>query len=182
MLLLALSRRIFRALAPCLVALLACGAWAQPVHGHGGPGGNSHEPHEHFGGPGNQWHGAHGYYAFHGRDVHRFDHDDQLRWRGGRWNNACFGGRCGWWWLSGGMWYFYTRPIYPYPVIVSGIQYAEPAVVVPGVVTAPPAEQAPTPIAPPPQFWYYCDNPRGYFPAVQNCNTQFRQVNEPPPN
>lgn len=165
----ALSRRVFRTLAPCLATLvLACGASAQPVHEHRGPGAYRGGPHEH--------------YTFRNRDVHRFDRDDLVRWRGGRWNNSCFGGRCGWWWLSGGLWYFYPQPVYPYPLIVSGIQYADPVVVQPGpaVVTAPPMPQ-PSQIAPAPQFWYYCDDPQGYFPDVQTCSTQFRQVEKPPP-
>ncbi len=168
---LTLPQRVFRTLALCLAGLLlACGAWAQ--HGHDDRG-----PRYGHGG------GGHEHYSFRYHDVHRFDHHELGLWRGGRWNNTCFGGRCGWWWLSGGLWYFYTQPIYPYPAVVSGIQYADPAVVVPGpsVVTAPPMP-APTHIEPPPQFWYYCDNPQGYFPAVQTCDTQFRQVDKPPPH
>jgi hypothetical protein len=34
--------------------------------------------------------------------------------------------------------------------------------------------------APPPQYWYYCDNPKGYYPNVQNCPTAWRQVAAPP--
>ena len=37
-------------------------------------------------------------------------------WRGGAWRHAWFNGRYGWWWLVGGAWYFYTAPVYPYPV------------------------------------------------------------------
>ncbi len=55
-------------------------------------------------------------------------------WRGGRWNNTCFAGRCGWWWFAGGSWYFYERPIYPYPLIVSEGIFIEPA---PPVIVAP---------------------------------------------
>ena len=157
---LALSRRVVGTLAASLMALLVGGAWAQPAHRDG----------------------AHERYAFHGRDVHRFDRGEQLRWRGGHWRDGCFGGRCGWWWLAAGQWYFYNQPVYPYPLVVSGIQYVDPAMVGPGpaVITAPPMSQ-PTTIAPAPQFWYYCDNPQGYFPNVQTCSTQFRQVEKPPP-
>ncbi|WP_244618281.1 hypothetical protein [Rhodoferax sediminis] len=166
---LALSRRTCRKLAPLLTALLVGAAWAQPAHDNRGTGGAHRD-------------GAHERYAFHGRDVHRFDHGEQLRWSGGHWRNSCFGGRCGWWWFTGGLWYFYDQPVYPYPLVVSGIQYVDPAMAGPGpaVITAPPVPQ-PAPIAPAPQFWYYCDNPQGYFPDVQTCNTQFRQV-EPPPH
>jgi hypothetical protein len=44
---------------------------------------------------------------------------------------------------------------------------------------APPAPQATC--APPPQFWYYCDDPKGYYPQVQNCPTPWREVSAPPP-
>lgn len=170
-----LSRTAFRTMAPCLAGLMVGGAWAQPVHDGHGPG-----AHRDF---------ARERYAFRGHDVRRFRRDDRVRWRGGHWRNSCFGGRCGWWWLAGGQWYFYDRPVYPYPVVVSGIGFAEPMVMAPPpiVITAPPPVMMPAPIhsapriAPAPQFWCYCDNPAGYFPTVQTCNTQFRQV-EPPPH
>ena len=119
-------------------------------------------------------------HEFHGRDVHRFSRDELTHWRGGRWNNSCYNGRCGWWWFAGGQSYFYARPIYPYPLVVSEILYAEPMVVVPVVVAAPmmspPVVRSPLPVTAAPQFWYYCDDPQGYYPYVANCNTQYRQV------
>jgi hypothetical protein len=127
---------------------------------HGGPGG------PHPGGP---------HFAFHGRDVRHFGHEDLVRWRGGRWNRTCFDGRCGWWWFAGGQWYFYDAPVYPYPVVVSEVAYVEPGA---PVAVAPVA--APLNVAPPPRIYYYCDNPPGYYPAVSNCSTQFRQVAAPP--
>jgi hypothetical protein len=118
--------------------------------------------------------------GFRDRDFYRFSDEDRRVWIGGRWNNTCFGGRCGWWWFAGGQWYFYTAPVYPYPLVVADISYAAP--VAPYV---PPPVQASLPpqplsIAPPPQFWYYCDNPAGYYPSVQACSTGFRQVAAPP--
>jgi len=135
-------------------------------------------------------------FEFREHDVHRFSYSQRDIWRKGRWNNTCFGGRCGWWWFAGGQWYFYDRPVYPYPMIVSSFFYVEPMVVAPMmvpppvVVVPPPAPrpvivQSPPPqtaVQPGPQFHYYCDNPAGYYPAVQNCNTQFRQVDVPPPS
>jgi hypothetical protein len=140
--------------------LAAGGPHPGPEGFHGGPGG------PHPGGP---------HFAFHGRDVHHFGHEDLVRWRGGRWNRTCFDGRCGWWWFAGGQWYFYDTPVYPYPVVVSEVAYVEPGA---PVVVAPVA--APLNVAPPPRIYYYCDNPPGYYPAVSNCNTQFRQVAAPP--
>lgn len=72
-------------------------------------------------------------------------------WRGGRWERSWHDGRLGWWWVVGPAWYYYPTPVYPYP---------EPPVV---VVTPPPPAQIP------PQYFYYCPNPRGYYPAVPQC-------------
>ena len=121
------------------------------------------------------------HYAFRDHDVHRFGRDDLARWQGGRWNRTCYSGRCGWWWFASGQWYFYDQPVYPYPLVVSGVAYVEPVAVVaaPEVVQVAPA---PMSVAAPPKFWYYCDNPRGYYPSVGTCSTQFHQVTTPPPN
>lgn len=127
-------------------------------------------------------------YAFHEHDVHRFAPLELERWRGGRWNNTCFGGRCGWWWFAGGQWYFYAQPVYPYPMVVSTIGFVEPVAVVPQPVPVqivpqplppPPAPAPVQPLQPPPKFLYYCDNPPGFYPTVQNCNTDFKQVAAP---
>ena len=164
-------------------------AHATAPAGHAGPAGAGHTgPAAHVEGPGHAGHegheehgmAGHEHHEFHEHDVHRFSHEELGRWRGGRWNNTCFNGRCGWWWFAGGQWYFYDRPVYPYPLAVSTIGFVEPVVAVPvqpmvQVMPAPmPAPTAPLP--PPPKFLYYCDNPPGYYPAVANCNTDFRQV------
>jgi len=152
-------------------ALHAAGPVGHPGFGpggiHGGPGG---------------FHGDHAFahdvgprVAFREHDVHRFGHDDLVRWRGGHWNRTCFDGRCGWWWFAGGQWYFYDSPIYPYPVVVSNVAYVAPVAAAPVIAVA-----APLTVAPPPKLYYYCDNPPGYYPQVANCNTQFRQVAAPP--
>lgn len=45
------------------------------------------------------------------------------------------------------------------------------------------AQQAPAPMPPPPaQSWYYCDNPRGYYPYVQTCSGGWHQVPAVPPD
>jgi hypothetical protein len=65
----------------------------------------------------------------------------------------------------------------------------------PPVVYAPPAYYMPPPVvvaAPPPQpvyqsqpgaatTWYYCDNPKGYYPYVSSCAAGWRQVPAQPP-
>jgi hypothetical protein len=121
------------------------------------------------------------HYEFHGRDVHHFDRAELGRWRGGRWNNSCYAGRCGWWWFSSGQWYFYSQPVYPYPLAVSEVVFLEPEAPAPELVIAPapPAPPPPAPLPAAPQFWYYCDNPAGYYPAVPSCPAGFREVAAP---
>jgi hypothetical protein len=69
------------------------------------------------------------------------------------------------------------------PVVPAPWYYAPPPVVYapPPVVYAP----APVVVAPPPQpayvsqpssNWYYCDNPKGYYPYVATCSGAWRQV------
>ena len=91
-------------------------------------------------------------------DIHRFRGHDFAIWRGGHWHHGFHGGRRGWWWIAGGVWYFYPAPIYPYP---------DPYL--------PPVVQA----APPPastQYWYYCNNPPGYYPYVSACLNNWQPV------
>ncbi len=73
-----------------------------------------------------------------------------------------------------GPWYYGPPPVvyapppayyYPPPVV-----YAPP----PPVYAPPPV--APTPVAPQAQTWFYCDNPKGYYPYVPTCNAGWRQV------
>jgi len=142
-----------------------------------------HEHHEAV----HQWH------EFHEHDVHRFTAEELVHWRGGQWRNSCFGGRCGWWWFAGGRWYFYERPVYPYPLLVSEIAFVEPVPApapvyvapAPAYVTVPPPAYATSPappaapLPPPAQMFYYCDSPPGYYPSVPSCPSGFRQVPAP---
>lgn len=118
------------------------------------------------------------HHEFHEHDVHRFGHRDLEVWRGGGWRHEWHNGRQGWWWVVGGVWYFYEAPVYPYPLVVSGTAFVEqPVVVAPGApVVVQPAAPPPPQAAPQPQIWYYCDNPAGYYPYVTNCSTPFRPV------
>jgi len=141
-----------------------------------------HERHE-------EWHGEGRHpHDFRGREFHHFDERERAIWIGGRWHHDWYGGRFGWWWEVGGVWYFYPEPIYPYPTYIASevvIEPAPPPVVVvapppappppppPVVVAAPPLPQ---PGAPPPQFWYYCDSAGGYYPYVANCPEAWRPV------
>ncbi len=100
---------------------------------------------------------------FHGRDFGHFSRGDVATWRGGHWVQDWHDGRFAWWWVVDPFWYFYPAPVYPYPT------YVPPAIV---VQQAPPAPAG----MPPEQYWYYCDNPQGYYPYVASCNTAWRGV------
>jgi hypothetical protein len=115
-----------------------------------------------------QHHGG-GYYSndFHGRDYGHFSRSERGLWRGGRWDHGWHDGRFAWWWVAGGGWYFYPEPIYPFPT------YVPPAIV---VQQAPPMPHG----LPSSQFWYFCDDPRGYFPYIASCNGPWREVGAAP--
>ncbi len=111
---------------------------------------------------------------FREHDVHRFGREDLDFWRAGGWRHERRDGRFGWWWVVGGTWYFYERPVYPYPLVVSEVAIPPTVVVAPPppVVVQPPPQM----VSPPPGMWYYCDNPRGYYPYVASCSVPFRPV------
>ena len=90
--------------------------------------------------------------------VGRFGARDLGAWRGGYWWHGFRGGRIGWWWFTDGFWYWYDSPVYPYPLYV-GDYYV-------------PAEG----YAPPAPVWYYCYEPRGYYPYVPACPSGWRVV------
>ena len=121
---------------------------------------HDHDHHGHGPAPHAWWHG----------DIHHFHEHDIIVWRAGRWFHGPHGGRLGWWWIVGGVWYFYPTPIYPYP---DPYQPPGPPVIVAPPVQAPPQEQ---------QYWYYCRNPEGYYPYVPQCRSGWEAVpaNTPP--
>lgn len=96
-------------------------------------------------------------------DIHRFQEHDFGRWRGGHWHQGHHMGRHGWWWIVGGIWYYYPAPVYPYP---------DPY--------QPPLAAAP-PVPPVAQFWYYCPNPAGYYPYIARCSSAWQRVPASPP-
>jgi hypothetical protein len=122
----------------------------------------------------------------HGGEIHNFHERDVHVWRGGRWVHDFHDGRLGWWWFAGGMWYFYNAPVYPYPdpYVPSAVIVQQPPAQVyieQGQPAAPAAPQAapPAPAAAPqaaPQYWYYCKNPQGYYPYVNQCPVPWQQV------
>ena len=62
---------------------------------------------------------------------------------------------------------WYPPPYYYAPPVV----YREPIVV----------QSQPTSYISQSPSWYYCDNPRGYYPYVQNCSTAWQPVPANPP-
>lgn len=119
---------------------------------------------------GEAWHGPRG--PWHA-DFRHFDrHDDRL-WRRGGWRQSWHDGRFGWWWVTGGGWFYYPQPVYPYPAPYNYVPLQT-------VVVQPPA---PEPLAPQPQqYWYYCDSARGYYPYVASCPSGWRAVPATPPS
>jgi hypothetical protein len=99
----------------------------------------------------------HGHYRYHNHHA----------WRRGYWHHGHHDGHWGWWWIVAGTWYFYPRPVYPYPPVVVQTTPA-PAVV----------EPAPQPSVP---VWYYCDSAAAYYPYVQECPGGWRSVPAVPP-
>ena len=143
-----------RPLRNALISLLCAAFCAVPVVG-------AEAQHDTHGGGG--FHGGAVHGDFHGRDFNRFSPGELHVWRGGAWRHEWHDGRFAWWWVVDGGWYWYPEPIWPYP------SYVPPAIVV----------QPPPPVVagvPPVQFWYYCDNPRGYYPNVATCSVPWRSV------
>ncbi len=99
---------------------------------------------------GRRWHG----------EIREFHAHDLPRWRGGQWRHGVHEGHLGWWWIVGGVWYFYPQPIYPYPD-----PYTPPIVV---IQQPPPPTQG--------SYWYYCDSANAYYPYVPSCPSGWRMV------
>jgi hypothetical protein len=77
--------------------------------------------------------------------------------------------------------YVVEPPVYvPAPVYVPPPVYVAPP---PPVYVAPPVQYVLPPAEPgpaPAQFWYYCNNPKGYYPYVTACPGGWRQVQPKP--
>jgi hypothetical protein len=75
-------------------------------------------------------------------------------WSGGLWTRGFHEGRFGWWWTVGPSRYWYAQPAYPYPAYPYGPQDT-------GAQDYPAQQGAG---APPDEYWYYCNEPKGYYP------------------
>ncbi|MCC7049715.1 MAG: hypothetical protein IT562_23605 [Alphaproteobacteria bacterium] len=130
-------------------------ALALPLAGHADHG-HTHRP------PGFTQHPP----RWQGHDIRRFHERDFDHWRAGQWHRGWHDGRLAWWWVFGGLWYPYEAPVYPYPD-----PYRPPSYY---------AAPVPAPSAPPGQgYYYYCQNPAGYYPYVADCPGGWQAV--PPP-
>ena len=108
-------------------------------------------------------------HSFRGHDFAHFTPAERSAWVGGGWHHEMHNGRLGWWWVAGGLWYFYPAPVYPYPTYVADI-YDEPPV---------------APVAPvanaQPGVWYYCSANGAYYPYTQSCPVPWTPVAPTPP-
>ena len=139
-----------------VIIILATMLFASAIPGHtrsgGGHGGGGHGFHGGHGRGGRGFHGGHGWG---GRGFH-----------GGRgWGGVGVSIGVGpYWGLYGYPYgYPYAYP-YAYPYTYPSQIYVQPS---PQLSIQPPSSQP---------SWYYCDNPEGYYPYVQQCPGGWRTV------
>jgi hypothetical protein len=53
------------------------------------------------------------------RDFGGHHYRGRMAWEGGRWRHEVHGGRDGWWWDVGGVWYYYPQPMDGPPAYIS---------------------------------------------------------------
>ena len=137
-------------------------------HNNGNPGWSHNN-----GGPNNAPHPHWNANNLHDHNVSHFSAQDRATWQHGRWQHGNHHGRNGWWWNSGGTWFFYDQPVYPYPGYVSNTYYDDDyydgggydGYADPGY-GASPGDGG--------YYWYYCNNPAGYYPYVKSCRGPWR--------
>ena len=95
-------------------------------------------------------------------------------WHGGGWRGGWYGPAIGFSFGIPGYWgwpyaygYPYAYPA-PYPAYAPSYAPSEPSTYI--------EESAHAPQASEPIYWYYCTDPRGYYPYVQNCTKPWVQV------
>jgi hypothetical protein len=89
-------------------------------------------------------------------------------WRGGGygWHGGGYGWNGGWGWGWGAG--FGYDPLWGWPGYYYGGYYDAPYAMVESVPAAP--------AVPAPPQYYYCDSPKGYYPAVATCQLPWRPV------
>jgi len=153
------------------VAATLCGG-ATLAQGRGAPPGGGHSGGHVAGHPGT-WHGA--------GPGHR-----DGGWRG-NWHGGWWGPRVGVYFgapLYFGAWSYPWYDPFPYPYYAYPYRYAPYGYYVPpdsAYVEPPPAQEPAQPQPPsaapgPTTYWYYCTDPAGYYPYVQNCTKAWMQV------
>jgi mono/diheme cytochrome c family protein len=88
-------------------------------------------------------------YNFRGREYAQLSPAERGVWQAGNWRHESHNGHLGWWWVAGGIWYYYPEPVYPYPASISAYTYPLPKIAS--------------------QYWYYCTDPPGYYPGIKAC-------------
>lgn len=79
---------------------------------------------------------------------------------------------------------YYPYPYYYNPYYANPYYYAPPVVMSPEPTTYV-QQSAPSTAQPAPSqggnYWYYCSDPQGYYPYVQQCNAGWQRVSPTPP-
>jgi len=106
--------------------------------------------------------------------VAHADHRHHRHWRPGGYHS---------YYRSPGIGFYFGSPWYPRPYFAYPYYpYFPPAVVT--VPANPPVyierDPPPTNQQLPSGYWYYCDNPQGYYPYVNECPQGWRQVDPVP--
>jgi hypothetical protein len=129
--------------------------WRGGGHGGGGHRGGGHGFHGGHRGGGHGFHGGHKFYGRHG------------------WGGVGISVGVGPYWGAYGYPYGYAYG-YPYDYLY-GYSYGYPYTYAPQIAVQPAPPVAMQPPSSPP-VWYYCDNPEGYYPYVQQCPGGWRTV------
>jgi hypothetical protein len=113
---------------------------------------------------------------FYGHDYAHFSPHEMDMWHRGGWHHEFRNGRYGWWYAVDDIWYFYDRPIYPYPTYVPDVVYIpeededyDDAPYQPG---PPPAQYG----QPATYYYYFCQDSQTYYPYVSSCASPWQPV------
>jgi hypothetical protein len=144
----------------CLVLVVLMLLFADTIPGYAVDGRGSHGGGSHGG-------GSHGGHYYHGGGSHSGHHyHSGSSWHGAIWIGPGWGGWDPWW----------GPPYYPhyYPYYRNYPYYPEtPAVI---------QQQPPVYVQPKEQYyWYFCQNPEGYYPYIKNCPGGWLKVVPPTP-
>jgi len=174
-------KKLVFALFAALALLVSGVAEAGGGHGHGGGGGRGSGGG--YGRGGGHGHGGGGgYYRGGGYRGYRGGYRGAYRagW-GGSWGGGWGGGVAiypriviggpGYWWGSPYRYYGAGYPYYGYGIPYSVPYYQQPVIVQPAQPQVY-VEQA----RPAPQYWHYCEDPKGYYPYVEKCRGEWLQV------